>query len=179
VKWRHLLTIVIHASAEGVILTDDDKLTLNEFHKKMGAKTNGGVWGVLDNNEPTEAELEDALEMAYTSRYHWKQVGTLTNDVRAAYMISRVFSHMKNGDQAVNYANQMLDLAKKAEKDDADNWASFDMPFVYEAIAKAHAAAGNKDECKKYTQMSQELIDKLEDKQDKEICQGELDKVKC
>jgi hypothetical protein len=163
---------------EGVILIDD-KLTLNEFHKKMGAKTNGGIWGVLDNTDPTEAELEDALEMAYTSRYHWKQVGTITNDVRAVYMISRVFSHMKKGDLAVNYANQMLDLAKKAEEEDADNWASFDMPFVYEAIAKAHAAAGNKDECKKYTQMSQELIDKLEDKQDKEICQGELDKVKC
>jgi hypothetical protein len=86
-------------------LTDDDKLTLNEFHKKMGAKTNVGVWGVLDNNNPTEAELEDALEMAYTSRYYRKQVGTLTNDVRAVYMISRVFSHMKKGERAVNYAN--------------------------------------------------------------------------
>ncbi len=164
---------------EGIILADDDKLTLKEFHKKMGAKTNGGVWGVLDNNDPTETQLEDALEMAYTSRYHWKQVGTLTNDVRAVYMISRVFSHMKSGDQAVSYANAMFDLAKKAEKEDTDNWADFDMPFVYEAIAKAHAAAGNKAECKKYTKMSQELIDKLKDKQDKEICQGELDKVKC
>jgi hypothetical protein len=73
----------------------------------------------------------------------------------------------------------MHSLAKRAEKEDADNWANFDMPFVYEAIAKAHAAAGNKDECRKYIQMSKELIYKLEDKQDKAICQGELDKVKC
>jgi hypothetical protein len=157
----------------------DDKLTLNEFHKKLGAKTNGGVWGVLDNNNPSETELEDALEMAYTSRYHWKQVGTLTNDVRSVYMISRVFSHMKNGEQAIKYANLMHELAQKAEKEDAENWASFDMPFVYEAIAKAHAAAGNRNECKKFTKMSQELIDGLDDKQDREICQGELDKVKC
>jgi hypothetical protein len=145
----------------------------------MGAKTNGGVWGVLDNIEPTETELEDGLEMAYASRYHWKQVGTLTNDVRAVYMISRVFSHMKKGEPAVKYANLMLDLAKKAEKADKENWKDFDMPFVYEAIAKAHAAAGNKDECSKYAKMSQDLIDKLTDKQDKEICQGELDKLNC
>ncbi|MFX1368896.1 MAG: hypothetical protein ACFFAY_09885 [Promethearchaeota archaeon] len=160
-------------------MTDDEKLTLREFHRKMGAKTNGGVWGVLDNANPSEAELEDALEMAYTSRYHWKQVGTLTNDVRAIYMISRVFSHMKKGESAVNYASVMLDLAKKAERADKDNWKDFDMPFVYEAMAKAQAAAGNKDECKKFAKMSQDLIDKLADKQDREICQGELDKLEC
>ncbi|MHA1904934.1 MAG: hypothetical protein ACW968_14740 [Candidatus Thorarchaeota archaeon] len=160
-------------------MTDNEKMTVNEFHKKFGAKTNGGVWAVLDNKTPTEDELENALELAYTSRYHWKQAGTLTNDVRAVYMISRVFSHMKKGEPAVHHAKKMLELAKKAEKEDSDNWKDFDMPFVYEAIAKAHVAAGNKDECQKYVKMSQELIDKLKDKQDKEICQGELDKVSC
>jgi hypothetical protein len=86
---------------------------------------------------------------------------------------------MKKGEPAVHHAKKMLELAKKAEKEDSDNWKDFDMPFVYEAIAKAHVAAGNKDECQKYVKMSQELIDKLKDKQDKEICQGELDKVSC
>jgi hypothetical protein len=61
-------------------------------------------------------------------------------------------------------------LAKKAEKEDAENWKDFDMPFVYEAMAKAHAAAGNKDECKKYVKKSQDLIDKLTEEQDKQIC---------
>jgi hypothetical protein len=145
----------------------------------MGKKTNGGVWGVLDNINPTEDEFEQALEMAYTSRFHWRKVGTLTNDVRAVYMIARVFAHMTKGEAAVKYAKMMLELAEKAEVEDKDNWASFDMPFVYEALVKSYAAAGKKDECAKYKKMSQELIDKLEDKQDKEICQGELDKVSC
>jgi len=158
---------------------DNEKLTLEEFHKKIGAQAHNGIWNVLDNNEPSETELEEALEMAYTSRYHWKKAGTLTNDVRAVYMISRVYSHWNRGERALEYAYLMLNLAKKAEKSDDENWASFDMPFVYEALAKAHAAAGNRDECDKYVKMSQELIDALADKQDKDICQGELDKVKC
>ncbi len=160
-------------------MTDDEKMTLNEFHTKMGKKTNNGVWGVLDNNNPAGHELEEALEMAYTSRYHWRQVGTLTNDVRAVYMICRVYAHMGKGDSAIAYGNLMLELAKKAATEDKDNWADFDMPFVYEALAKAYAADGNKKECAEYKKMSQALIDKLEDKQDREICQGELDKVSC
>ncbi|MFX0045583.1 MAG: hypothetical protein ACFE8Z_07020 [Candidatus Hermodarchaeota archaeon] len=160
-------------------MTDDEKLTINEFHERVGKQTNGGIWAVLDNDKPTTRELEDALELAYTSRYHWKHVGTLTNDVRAVYMISRVFSHMKKGDSAIHYANKMLGLAEKAEKEDSGNWKDFDMPFVYEAMAQAHAVAGNKDECKKYVKKSQELIDELTDEQDKQICQVELDKVSC
>ncbi|UCH05291.1 MAG: hypothetical protein JSW05_03780 [Candidatus Thorarchaeota archaeon] len=160
-------------------MTDNEKLTISEFHEKIGKQTNGGIWAVLDNERPTKRELENALELAYTSRYHWKQVGTLTNDVRAVYMISRVFSHMMKGDSAVHYANEMLELAEKAEREDSSNWRNFDMPFVYESLAKAHAAAGNKDECKKYIKKAQDLIDKLTDEQDKQICQGELDKVSC
>ncbi|MFW9907570.1 MAG: hypothetical protein ACFFEF_03270 [Candidatus Thorarchaeota archaeon] len=160
-------------------MPEEEKFTLNEFHKKMGAKTNGGVWGFLDDSTPTTAGFEDALEMAHTSRYHWRQVGTLTNDVRAVYMIARVYAHMGHGDSAMHYAKIMLGLAKKAEKEDAANWKSFDMPFVYEAMAKSYAAARKKDECKKFRKMSQDLINNLTDKQDKEICQAELDKLKC
>ncbi|MHA2426329.1 MAG: hypothetical protein ACXAEF_16185 [Candidatus Thorarchaeota archaeon] len=98
----------------------DEKMTLDEFHLKMGKKTNGGIWGVLDNDNPTEDELEQALEMAYTSRFHWRKVGTLTNDVRAVYMIARVFAHMKKGEPALKYGKMMLNLAKKAEKEDKE-----------------------------------------------------------
>ncbi|MFW9800152.1 MAG: hypothetical protein ACFFD9_06940 [Candidatus Thorarchaeota archaeon] len=160
-------------------MADHSKLTLREFHEKMAKQTNGGIWTVLDNDRSTAREMEEALELAYTSRYHWKQVGTLTNDVRALYMISRVLAHMKKGESALQYANDMLKLAKKAETEDSKNWKNFDMPFVYEALAKAHAADGNENDCLKYKRMSQDLIDKLTNEQDKRICQGELDKISC
>jgi lipoprotein NlpI len=94
-------------------------------------------------------------------------------------MITRVFAHMKKGEPAMKYGKMMLELAKKAEKEDKDKWASFDMPFVYEAMAKAYAVAGKKDDCANYKKMAQDLTDKLEDKQDQEICQGEIDKISC
>ncbi|MGY5877102.1 MAG: hypothetical protein RTU30_15225 [Candidatus Thorarchaeota archaeon] len=156
----------------------DDKLTMNEFHLKIAKQTNGGIWVVLDKKNATEDELSNALNLAHTSLYHWGIVGTPVNIVRGEYMIARVFSDMKKGEAALFYANRMLELTKEAEKTD-ENFADFDMPFVYEAMAKAHAAAGNKDECKKYHQMAQELTDKLAGEQDRKICQGEIDKISC
>jgi hypothetical protein len=76
------------------------------------------------------------------------------------------------------HASRGLEIAKDAEESD-ENFKDWDMPFVYEALAKAHAADGNTSECKKYTEMAQKLIDGLSDPEDKKICQGELDKVSC
>ncbi len=46
-------------------------------------------------------------------------------------------------------------------------------------MARAFGAAGNKGECKKYRRLAQEAIDKVQKDEDRKICQGELDKVKC
>ncbi len=156
----------------------DEKLTEIEFHKKVAVNTNNGIWPTLDKKNPTYDELEAALHMAYTSRYHWGKVGTVVNAVRAEYMISRVYSAMKRAEPALHHANRCLDLAKEAEKSD-ENFKDWDMPFVYEVLAKANEVAGNSKECKKFKETAQKLIDSVSDPQDKKICQGELDKVSC
>ena len=159
-------------------MTDDDKMTLNEFHKKIAVQSNNGIWPALDKEDPTEEELEEAMHMAHTARYHWSKVGTTVNAVRAEYMLARIYAHMKRSEPALFHANRGLELAKEAEKTD-DNWKDWDMPFIYEALARAHAAAGNKSECGKFKKLAQKATDAVEGKEDKEVCQGELDKVKC
>ena len=159
-------------------MSDDKKMTLKEFHTKIAKETNNGIWPTLDDDNPTKEELEEAMHMAHTARYHWSKVGTKVNLVRAEYMIARVYAHMKRGEAALFHANRGYELAKEAEKTD-ENWKDWDMPFIYEALAKAHAAAGNKDECKKWIKTAQTAIDAIADDEDKKICQGELDKAKC
>ncbi len=159
-------------------VTEDKKMTEMEFHKKIARETNNGIWPVLDNENPTQEELETALHMAHTSRYHWSKVGTTVNLVRAEYMISRVYSAMRRAEPSLYHANRGLDLAKTAEKSD-ENFKDWDMPFVLEALAKAHSVAGNMSECASFKEKAQKLIDSISDPEDKKICQGELDKVKC
>ncbi|MHA2026604.1 MAG: hypothetical protein ACXACG_00055 [Candidatus Thorarchaeota archaeon] len=154
-------------------MSDDEKMTLDEFHNKLARKTNGGVWGVLDNESASMEELGLALEMAYTSMYHWRQIGKPINIARGEYMVSRVFAEMKIGDAALVHAERTLKFTE-----DAEEKADFDMGFAYEVLAKAHSVNGDKDNCKKYKDMAQKVIDTLGD-EDKKIAQGELDKVKC
>lgn len=155
----------------------DEKMTVEEFHKKMAIQSNNGIWSILDKENPTDEELEDAMHMAHTARYHWSKVGTVVNAVRAEYMIARVYAHMKRGEPALFHANRGFALTKEAEKEEA--WKDWDMPFIYEALARAHAVAGNKDECKKYKDLAQKSTDAVEGEEDKKICQGELDNVSC
>lgn len=143
----------------------DEKMTMDEFHKKIAVQSNNGIWPTLDKDEPTETELEEAMHMAHTARYHWSKVGTTVNAVRAEYMLARVYAHMKRGEPALFHANRGLKLAKDAEKSD-EKWKDWDMPFIYEALARSHAVAGNNLECKKYLEMAQKATDAVKGKED-------------
>ncbi|MHA1666075.1 MAG: hypothetical protein ACTSW7_01735, partial [Candidatus Thorarchaeota archaeon] len=90
----------------------DEKMTMDEFHKKVAISTNNGIWAVLDNDSPSSQEMEDALHMAHTARYHWSKVGTTVNAVRAEYMLARIYVHMKRDEPALFHGNRGLELAK-------------------------------------------------------------------
>jgi len=155
----------------------DEKMTLDEFHKEIAIQCNNGIWPILDNDTPSDDDLEDAMHMAHTARYHWSKVGTVVNAVRAEYMLARVYAHMKRGESALFHASRGLELAKEAET--KNEWKDWDMPFIYEALARAHASAGNKSDCKKYKELAQKATAAVEGEEDRKICQGELDKFSC
>jgi hypothetical protein len=155
----------------------DEKMTVEEFHKKMATQNNNGIWPTLDKENPTDDELEQAMHMAHTARYHWSKIGTVVNAARAEYMLTRIYAHMKRGEPALFHANRGLELSKEAET--KNEWKDWDMPFIYEALARAHAAAGNKKDCQVYKDLAQKATDAIEGEEDKKICQGELDKFSC
>jgi hypothetical protein len=151
----------------------DDRLTLDEFHKKIARETNNTIWSALDNPESTMDELEEALHMAHTSHYHWSKVGTAINAARADYMISRVTSAMQWGEPALYHAKRCLEITEETGIGD------FDLAFAYEAIARAYVVMGDKQNCIKYKELAQGAIAEIKDEEDRKICQGELDKVQC
>jgi hypothetical protein len=144
----------------------------------MAIENNNGIWPVLDKTDPTPEELENAMHMAHAARYHWSKIGTIVNAVRAEYMLARVYAHMKRAEPALYHANRGFELAHEAEVKDSQ-WKDWDMPFIYEALARAHAVAENTDECKKYKALGKEAADAVKGGEDRKICLGELDKFSC
>ncbi|MBN2230311.1 MAG: hypothetical protein JW779_12050 [Candidatus Thorarchaeota archaeon] len=149
----------------------DERMTLNEFHAKIAKETNNAIWPTLDKENPSSQELEEALHMAHTSTYHWSKVGQPINIARGEYMISRVNSAMKRGHSALAHAERSLSIAQSTEHKD------WDIAFAYEAITRAYAALQDKKKYEEYKKLAQKTIDTLADEEDKNICQGELDKA--
>ncbi|MBD3157983.1 MAG: hypothetical protein GF309_04280 [Candidatus Lokiarchaeota archaeon] len=152
-------------------MTDDDKLSIEEFHKEIAVETNNAIWPILDKEDPSEGELEDALDMAHTSRYHWKKIGKPINLARADYMISRVASAMGRAESALHHAKRCLEITKDTGVGD------WDLAFAYEAMARAYAVAKDKEKFKEYREYAKEAISDIDSEQDKEIVRGELDKI--
>jgi len=152
-------------------MTDDDKLSIEEFHKKIAVETNNSIWPVLDKEDPSKQELEDALDMAHASRYHWKKIGEPINLARADYMISRVASAMGRAESALHHAKRCLEITKDTGIGD------WDLAFAYEAMTRAYAVAKDRKKFNEYMERTRKAISEIESKQDKKIVQGELDKI--
>lgn len=154
-------------------MSEEEKMTLDEFHKKMAVQTNNAIWPILDKENPSVDELEEALHMAHTSMFHWSKIGKPINKARAEYMISRVCSAMGRGKPALFHAKKCLEIT------DETGVGDWDLAFAYEAIARAYATDSDSKNCKKYKKIAQKAIDNVKGEEDKKICQGELDKVSC
>jgi len=157
----------------GGIDLSDEKMTQDEFHKKTAINTNNSIWPTLDKESPTEEELEEALHMAHTSLYHWSKIGQPINIARAEYMISRVYSAFSWAKPALYHAQRCLKITEETGIGD------FDLAFAYEAMTRAYRTAGMKKECTKYRDLTQKATDAVKGEEDRKICQGELDKIKC
>jgi hypothetical protein len=151
----------------------EEKMTIEEFHKRIAVLTNNSIWPILDKAEPTKDEIEEALHMAHTSLYHWSKVGQPINIARAEYMISRVYSAFSWAEPALYHAQRCLRITEETGVGD------FDLAFAYEAMTRAYTVAGKKAECKKYRALTQKATNVVKNEEDRKICQAELDKIKC
>ncbi|MBN2230064.1 MAG: hypothetical protein JW779_10800 [Candidatus Thorarchaeota archaeon] len=151
----------------------EDRMTLDDFHKKIAITTNNSIWPILDKEQPIMQELEEALHMAHTSLYHWSKIGQPINIARAEYMISRVCYALSWIEPALFHAEQCLKITKETGIGD------FDLAFAYEVMTRAYSLAGDNVNCKKYRGLAEKATKAVKGKEDREICQSELDKIHC
>jgi len=118
-------------------MTEGTKYTVEEFYKKMGVELFNRVWDLLDKQERTAAEADEMLHAAHASRYHWGEIGTPLNFERGEWQISRVYAVLERPESALFHARKCLQICTENEIGD------FDIAFAYEAMARAHATAGD------------------------------------
>ena len=152
-------------------MAEEKKYTEREAHKKFAVDLFNLVWNLMDKKERTIEENDKMVHATHASRFHWGEIGTPLEFERGEWQISRVYSVLKLPQQALYHAQRCLEICK------SNNIRDFDIAFAYEAMARAHAIAGQKEECKKYLQLAKEAGEQIKEKGDKDYFFTELKSV--
>lgn len=146
-------------------------MSVNEFsteaetHRYFAVKFNGETWDLLDKGDRTKQEDERMLYSAVASCRHWLEAGTAVHHQRGEWLISRVYSVLGLGDDAVRHAKRCLELTEEH----AEAMADFDWAYAYEALARAHAIAGNGVEAKKHIDLAERAGEGIADEESRGI----------
>ena len=108
------------------------------WHRKTGARCNNRGWELSEQRSRTPAEDRELLDVAHAAAYHWGQVGTELNRMRATTLLAQVHALLGHGRTALAMAGQVRDyfLAKA----DTPDW---ELALTHAIHANAARAAGD------------------------------------
>lgn len=152
-------------------MTEEKKYTEQEWHKRTAITLFNLVWSLLDKKDRTKQEDDKMVHAVHASRFHWGEIGTPVEFERGEWQISRVYSVLNKPQSALYHAERCLEICKE------HNIGDFDIAFAYEAMARAHAVAGDKSDCEKYIKLAKEAGEQIKKKEDKDLFFGDLKTV--
>ena len=141
-----------------------------KLHHYMGIEMNMQTWNLLGEKDRTEQDDTRMLNFAKASLYHWKKSPKFepVNGQRGEWMISHVYAILGRGKEALESAQKTMRLTKQ------HSFKDFDLAYAYEALARAHSASGNKDECNRWLNKAKEAGELIHSVEDKKIFEGDL-----
>jgi hypothetical protein len=104
-------------------------------HRALAVTSFNRCWELLERERTPDEDFE-LLEVAFTSRHHWRVEGGPQQATIADWMVARCFSVLGEGRLAVRFAEAAL----AAEPPDAPAWLR---GSLLEGLARAHAANGD------------------------------------
>ena len=137
-------------------------------HRQLGVDLFNEVWRLMESREDDDR----MLHAAHASAYHWSLAPECEpkNRARSEWLCSRVYAVLGRAETALHHATRCLEITEQH----ADNVEDWDLPFAYEALARAHGVAGNADEARRYAELARDSGASIADAEDREHLAAEL-----
>jgi hypothetical protein len=140
----------------------------DDLETRWGKDLFNRVWTLL---EMEKRSLDDDIEMIHTvhaSCYHWSRVGQPVNFARGEWQCSRVYATLGRAESAIFHAERCRAIC-------ADHGiGDFDLAFAYEALARAHAVAGDRAESDRWAELARAACGDIKDDDDRQIVLTDL-----
>jgi hypothetical protein len=153
-------------------MNEEPKVTEQEFHKKYAVNLFNHVWSILDKTSRTEEDEIAMIHAAHASVFHWSKIGTPNNIYVGEWQISRVYSALDHGEEALYHAQKSLDICEEN-----DDFSPFDWAYAYEGMARAHSVNGNEEESRKYLSLAKEKGEAIKDEEAKNMLVADLEAI--
>ena len=142
-----------------------------EAERLFAIRFHGKTWDLLDKPDRTPADDALMADYVHASLAHWRVAGTPLNEQRGLWFLSRVYSVLGQAQTALYYA----DLCQELTLAHPELMQDFDTAFAFEALARAHALAGNLVEAEKYLQLARQAGDGIQEEEDRKVFKDSLD----
>lgn len=127
------------------------------------------VWALLGHPGRTAQQDDEMIHAAHASRHHWEAVGTAANLARGEWQVSRVYATLGRAEPAVHHARRCLAYVERGEG--VEEW---DLPFAFEALARAHAVAGDLAESKRFEALARACGEEMADPESVQLLLADL-----
>jgi DNA-binding transcriptional MerR regulator len=154
---------------ESVMDTKSETLD-REAHRQLGVDLFNKTWRFMEKDDRTAEEDDEMIHCAHASAFHWIQAGTAANRARSEWQCSRMYTVLGRAEPALHHAQRCLEICESAPEA-LEEW---DLPFAYEALARAHAVAGNADEVSRYLELGRAGAAAIADDDDRALVQTDL-----
>ena len=134
-----------------------------EEQRRLAVNLFNLTWTLLTNGERSSEEDDRMLHAAHASRFHWGEVGDPVHFARGEWQCSRVYAVLGRPEPALHHAQRCLDWCEASEA-----LEDFDLPYAYEALARAHLVAGNAGEGDRYRALACDHGERIADHDDRE-----------
>lgn len=144
---------------------------LDADQRSLGVALYNDTWRLLEKKRTPE-EDDELLHQAHASAFHWLKAPECEpkNRARGEWLCSRVYSVLGRPEPALHHAERCLAITEASP----ENMDEFDLPFAYEALARAHSVAGNREEAARFERLAREAAEPMTDAEDRELVLEDL-----
>jgi DNA-binding transcriptional MerR regulator len=139
----------------------------------LAAQLFNETWRLLELEGRTRDDDGRMIHTAHASRYHWGQVPGVApaHLARGEWQVSRVYAVLSRPEPALYHAQRVLDLCQE------NGIGDWDLAFAYEALARAHAVAGEPAQARHYTDQALTTAKDIAEDGEREIVLADLETI--
>jgi DNA-binding transcriptional MerR regulator len=139
-----------------------------EERRRLAADLFNLTWTLLEKPDRSTEDDDRMIHAAHASRFHWGEIGGAQQLAVGEWQCSRVYAVLGRPEPSLHHARRALEVAQSG---DAPDWT---VASAYEALARAHAAAGERGEAERCAALAREAVERIQDPEDREVIEGDL-----